>query len=79
MVIEAELISAVCEVLERLGFKSYSVLLNHREILRGILEVCGISEDKQTDALVALDKLLKIGKDGVLQELKTEAVLQTNQ
>ncbi|CAF4006300.1 unnamed protein product [Rotaria sp. Silwood1] len=70
MVVEAELISAVCEILERLGFKRFSVLLNHREILRGVLEVCEIGEDKQTDALVALDKLDKIGKEGVLNELK---------
>jgi len=69
MVVEAELISAFCEILERLGFKNFSILLNHREILRGVLEACGIEAQKQTDALVALDKLDKIGKEGVLQEL----------
>lgn len=70
MIVEAELISAICEVLERLGFNNFSVLLNHREILRGVLEVCGIEENKQTDALVALDKKDKIGKDGVIKELQ---------
>lgn len=70
MIVEAELISAICEVLERLGFDNFSVLLNHREILRGVLEVCGVEENKQTDALVALDKLDKIGKDGVIKELQ---------
>lgn len=70
MIVEAELIAAVCEVLERLGFHNFSVLLNHREILRGVLEVCGIEENKQTDALVALDKKDKIGKDGVIKELQ---------
>jgi histidyl-tRNA synthetase len=70
MIVEAELISAFCEILERLGFENFSILLNHREILRGILDACGIETQRQTDALVALDKLDKIGKDGVLRELK---------
>lgn len=69
MIVEAELISVFSEILERLGFENFSILLNHREILRGILDVCGIETQKQTDALVALDKLDKIGKDGVLREL----------
>ncbi len=69
MVVEAELISAVCEILERLGFEDFVILLNHREILFGVLEVCGIEQSKQIDALVALDKLDKIGKEKVIQEL----------
>ncbi len=70
MMVEAELISAVSEIFERLGFENFSILLNHREILRGILDACGIETQKQTDALVALDKLDKIGKEGVLRELE---------
>ncbi|MDQ4123927.1 MAG: histidine--tRNA ligase [Acidobacteriota bacterium] len=70
MLVEAELISAVSEALKRLGFNRFSILLNHRELLRGVLEVCGVEQDIQTEALVALDKLDKIGKDGVLSELK---------
>jgi histidyl-tRNA synthetase len=70
MMVEAELIAAFSEILERLGFENFSILLNHREILRGILDACGIEAPKQTDALVALDKLDKIGKEGVLRELE---------
>jgi histidyl-tRNA synthetase len=70
MIVEAELISAVSEVLEKLGFENFSILLNHREVLRGVLEVCGIEKEKQNDALISLDKLDKIGKEGVLQELR---------
>ncbi len=69
MVVEAELCSAVSEILERLGFDDFVILLNHREILYGMLEVSGISEKKQTDALVALDKFDKIGEEGVIKEL----------
>lgn len=68
MIIEAEIISAASEILQRLGFNDFVVRLNHRDILRGILEAVQIEADKQSDALIALDKLDKIGKDGVLKE-----------
>jgi histidyl-tRNA synthetase len=68
MVVEAELISAVCEILERLGFEDFVIKLNHRELLREMLNASGIGEIKQTDALTAIDKLDKIGVNGVLKE-----------
>jgi histidyl-tRNA synthetase len=74
MVVEAEICAAVSDVLQRLGFDDYVILLNHREILRGILEASGVKKDKQTDALVALDKVEKIGKDGLRRELVERGV-----
>lgn len=74
MVVEAELISAVSEILQRLGFQDFVININDRQILRGILEAVAIEEAKQTDALVALDKLDKIGKDGVLREFQARAI-----
>jgi histidyl-tRNA synthetase len=74
MIVEVEVISAVCEVLKRLGFNDYEVRVNHREILRGILDVSGVSSDKHTDALVALDKIDKIGKEGVSKELREKGI-----
>ena len=72
MVVEAELCSAVAEILKKLGFGKFSIRINHRELLRGVLEVCGIAEDSHTAALVAIDKLDKIGKEGVLNELRNQ-------
>ncbi|HEX8567225.1 MAG TPA: histidine--tRNA ligase [Pyrinomonadaceae bacterium] len=69
MIVEAELISAVSEVLKRLGFNDFEIRLNHRQVLTGLLELAGIPGDKETDALTALDKFDKIGTSGVLQEL----------
>lgn len=73
MIVEAELISAVCEILQKLGFglgnKNFIIKLNHRQILHGILISAGIPEEKHTDALVALDKFDKIGMEGVKKEL----------
>ena len=74
MIVEAELISAVSEILQRLGFADFVININHRLILRGMLEAVGIEEAKQTDALVALDKLDKIGRDGVLSEFAQRGI-----
>lgn len=74
MIVEAELISAVCGILEKLGFEDFIVKINHREILRGVLDVAGVPSEKHTDALVALDKIDKIGREGVAKELKQRGV-----
>ncbi|MEP7211545.1 MAG: histidine--tRNA ligase [Acidobacteriota bacterium] len=74
MVIEAELISAVSEILKRLGFDDFAIRLNHREVLRDILDTAGVAEDKHTDALVAIDKLDKIGAEGVQKELESRGI-----
>jgi histidyl-tRNA synthetase len=68
MLVEAEVISAVSEILQQLGFRDFAININHRQILRGMLQAVDIEEAKQTDALIALDKLDKIGQDGVLKE-----------
>lgn len=65
--VEAEIISAACNILTRLGFTDFVVRVNHRELLRRIVSDAGISNE--SDALVALDKLDKIGIDGVRSEL----------
>jgi histidyl-tRNA synthetase len=74
MVVEAELISAVSDILARLGFQDFLVRINHREVLRGMLDAVGVAEDKHSDALVALDKIDKIGADGVLKELSDREI-----
>lgn len=74
MVVEVELISAVCEILEKLGFKDFEIRLNHRKLLTGILEVAEVPIEKQTDALVAIDKLDKIAREGVEREFKEKGI-----
>lgn len=67
MVVEAEIISAACEILERLGFRDFTVRINHRQLLAQMVADAGIMNE--SEALVALDKLDKIGPDGVRSEL----------
>jgi histidyl-tRNA synthetase len=69
MMVEAELISAVSEIFERLGFTDFEIRLNHRELLSAILFLRIEDESKHNDVLVAIDKLDKIGTEGVLAEL----------
>ncbi len=69
MVVEAELISAVSEILERLGFRDFEIRLNHRLLLDAMMINATIEREKRSNVLIALDKLDKIGKDGVKEEL----------
>jgi histidyl-tRNA synthetase len=74
-VVEAELCAAASDALNGLGFRDFTIRLNHRQVLAGVLEAAGISTDKHADALVALDKLDKIGHEGVAREFATRGIL----
>ncbi|MEQ1922767.1 MAG: histidine--tRNA ligase, partial [Pyrinomonadaceae bacterium] len=74
MVVEGELMSAVSDILKRLGFTDFTIRLNHRQILTDILDTAGVPEELHTDALVAIDKLDKIGAEGVATELSERGV-----
>src|SRR5256886_1127297 len=69
LLVEVEVLSAVSEVLARLGFSDFRLRLNHRELLAAMLREAGVSVHLQDAALVAIDKLDKIGRDGVRNEL----------
>lgn len=64
---EIELIQIIDKVFGRLGIR-VSILINNRKLLTAIGQVIG-AEDKIVDLTVAIDKLDKIGWDGVHQEL----------
>lgn len=66
---EVELIQIFDEVLTKLGLPGFSIQLNNRKILSGIAEVCGEAA-RIVDMTVAIDKLDKIGEDGVIAELE---------
>src|SRR4029434_7215779 len=72
--IEAELCAAVSEALVELGFTDFVVRLNHRQLLASILSACGVAPELHGTALVAVDKLDKIGPDGVAAELRDRGV-----
>ena len=65
---EVELVQLYDAVFTDLGLKGVTIKINNRKILSGIAEVIGAS-DKLIDFTVALDKLDKIGEDGVKTEM----------
>ncbi|NVB38165.1 histidine--tRNA ligase [Pseudenhygromyxa sp. WMMC2535] len=69
LVAEAEVCAAVSKVLVELGFEDFAIKLNHRELLRAMIRAAGVDEADEGTALVAVDKLDKIGEQGVLEEL----------
>ena len=64
---EAELVTIIDEVFTRLGIK-VTIMVNHRKVLQGITEVCGLS-DHFMAWTIAIDKLDKIGTEKVIEEL----------
>ena len=67
---EAEVILATDEALRELGVKGYSFRVGDRRLLQELLSAAGIAGEQQAQALISIDKLDKIGKDGVLAELQ---------
>jgi len=74
MIVEAEISAAASEVLQKLGFPDFSIRLNHRKALTGILEAAGLVVESHDAALVALDKLDKIGREGVEKEFEARGI-----
>jgi histidyl-tRNA synthetase len=68
-VADAEIIAVLTESLFALGFTGFTTHLNHRQVLGGIARVSGLDEAAASGVYRAIDKLDKIGSDGVREEL----------
>jgi histidyl-tRNA synthetase len=66
---EIDLILATTTLLGKLGFKGYTVRINDRNILKGMAAFCGFPEESYDQVFIILDKMDKIGMDGVAKEL----------
>ncbi len=75
-VVEAEILGAVSEILTTLGFTDFKIRLNHRRVLTALLKTAGVPEGLHGDALVALDKLDKIGVEGVTKEFAARGIAE---
>jgi histidyl-tRNA synthetase len=69
LVAEAEVCAAVAEVLHALGFADFKIRVNHRQLLRAMMLAAGIDLAHEAAAMIAIDKLDKIGQGGVREEL----------
>ncbi len=73
---EVELVQLYDAVFAQLGLDGVTIKINNRKILSGIAEVIG-AKDKLIDFTVALDKLDKIGEDGVKKEMIEKGIAES--
>jgi histidyl-tRNA synthetase len=66
---DAEVLCAVCEAMARLDVPGFTVLLNSRLVLAGLLRAFGVPDDIGPDVLITLDKLDKLAPAEVTAEL----------
>src|SRR5688572_8086187 len=66
--VEAELCAAVADAMTELGFKDFRIRTNHCGVLSAVMDVLEVPSALRETALVVLDKLDKIGRQGVLKE-----------
>lgn len=66
---EAELLVAGGDALSRLGLADCTIRVNDRRLLSELLDWCGFAADEAPGALITIDKLDKIGVEGVVAEL----------
>jgi histidyl-tRNA synthetase len=68
--VDAELVAIVHEIMQGLGARLYTVLINNRKLIDAMLESCGVAEpDRHKHILRVIDKLAKVGIDNVRLEL----------
>lgn len=60
MIPDAECVKIVYDILEELGLDQFVIKLNHRLLLDGLFEACGVSNDKFRSICSAVDKLDKV-------------------
>ena len=78
MMVEAELAAAMSDALHRLGFEDFRIHTNHRQLLAALMQKSGIPEELREEALIAVDKLDKIGVEGVVDELEARGISEAS-
>ncbi|KAG2066985.1 histidyl-tRNA synthetase [Suillus decipiens] len=78
MIPDAEIISLLCTILTKLDVGEFTIKLNHRKILDGIFEVCGVPQDKIRSISSAVDKLDKLPWLEVKKEMTEEKGLSSD-
>jgi len=71
---DAELIAILYEAFRQLGFDGVRIRLNDRQLLSGIILGSGVAEGLEDEICRSIDKLEKIGADGVLAELQSKGI-----
>ncbi|MEE1027924.1 MAG: histidine--tRNA ligase [Agathobacter sp.] len=75
---EIELITATTTTIGRLGFKNFEIRINERRILKAMAAYSGFAEEDYDSVFITLDKMDKIGVEGVAEELAKDGYPQEN-
>ena len=75
---EIELILATTTLLGKLDFKNFTIRINDRRILKAMAAYSGFAEESYDTVFIILDKMDKIGLDGVAEELEKEGFAKEN-
>ena len=73
---EIELITATTTTIGRLGFKNFEIRINERRILKAMAAYSGFAEEDYDSVFITLDKMDKIGVEGVSEELAKNGYTQ---
>lgn len=73
---EIELITATTTTIGRLGFKNFEIRINERRILKAMAAYSGFTEEDYDNVFITLDKMDKIGVEGVAEELAKDGYAQ---
>ncbi|MGH1363232.1 MAG: histidine--tRNA ligase [Calditrichia bacterium] len=74
IIADAEVVAVISEVLTTLNFKKFAIRINSRKVLAGIVEATSAGADKEMDVYRSIDKLDKIGIEGVKKELEERGI-----
>lgn len=69
---EVEIIQTIASTLKKLDFNNFTVKINDRRILRALVVSAGFSENEFEDVAITLDKLDKVGVDGIKSEFESK-------
>ncbi|MFJ2368785.1 histidine--tRNA ligase [Microbacterium sp. NPDC087665] len=76
---EAELMVASLDAVDALGLEGATIRINDRRVLDWMLDSFGFAEEERPGVLITIDKLDKIGPDGVAAELRDRALRQAQE
>ena len=74
MIADAEFIQMGIEILQELGFSDFIARINNRKFIDGLTQFAGASKQDFYNICIAVDKLEKIGKEGIIKEMKKRKV-----
>lgn len=75
---DAEAISVLTDALQEIGLGRAVVSINHRKLLEALAEMAGVSPDQAPIIYRSIDKLDKIGRDGVFSDLTKNGVTESS-